>query len=205
MIASAPFHDGLTISCGLSLTPPVGEQIQYMQQVHGDRVVIIDHADSFEPQADAMVTFLTGITLCVRVADCGNLYAYDPVAQLIGVAHSGWRGTKLNIIGKMIETMMDLWSQASDIRLRAWPAICGRCYTFWPEVVDLFDATYYHLGDDGQQRLDLPAIRRDQALAAWVLSEHYISSPLCSYEDPQCYSYRRNQTSQRMIGSIRLQ
>ena len=108
MIASAPFHDGLTISCGLSLTAPLGEELQYIQQVHGDRVVIIDHADSFEPQADAMVTFLTGITLCVRVADCGNLYAYDPVAQLIGVAHSGWRGTRLNILGKMLETMRDL-------------------------------------------------------------------------------------------------
>ena len=205
MIASAPFHDNLNISCGLSLTVPLGEEVQYMKQVHGDRVVIIDHADSFEPQADAMVTFLTDITLCVRVADCGNLYAYDPVAQLIGIAHSGWRGTRFNILGKMIETMRDFGSQASDIHIRSWPAICGQCYSFWPEIVDLFDAMYYHLGDDGQQRLDLSAIRHDQALDAWILSEHYSSSPLCSYEDPQCYSYRRNQTSQRMIGSIRLQ
>ncbi|MBP7885120.1 polyphenol oxidase family protein [Patescibacteria group bacterium] len=120
MIASTPFHENLTISCRLSLTPPPEEQLQYMNQVHGDRVVIIDHYDPDHlPQADAMVTSLYGITLCVRVADCGNLYAYDPVAQLIGVAHSGWRGTQQNILGKMIDTMTSLGSQASAIRLRS--------------------------------------------------------------------------------------
>lgn len=206
MITSAPFHDGVKISCGLSLTPPLGERMQYMEQVHGDKVIVIDHYDPDHlPQADAMVTMLSGITLCTRVADCGNLYVYDPVAHLIGVAHSGRRGTRLNIVGKMIETMTSLGSQASDIHLRTWPAICGRCYTFWPEVIDLFDATYYHLGDDGQYRLDLPAIRHDQALDAWILSDHFVSCDICTYEDSQCYSYRRNQTSQRMIGSIRLQ
>lgn len=201
-------YDGLdlSISCGLSLTPPLGEKLQYMRQSHGDMVAIIDHYDpDYLPQVDGLVTRLREVTLCVQVADCGNLYAYDPVAQIIAIAHSGWRGTRLNIIGTMIETMRWLWSSPSDILIRSWPAICSKCYIFWPEVVDLFDERYCHLGDDGQYRLDLPALRHDQALNAWILSDHYSSSLVCSYEDKQCYSYRRNQTSQRMIGSICLQ
>ncbi len=55
-----------------------------------------------------MVTTIKNIALQVRIADCGNIYAYDPIAQVIGVCHSGRQGTHKNIIANMIDTMKSL-------------------------------------------------------------------------------------------------
>ena len=73
-----------------------------MRQVHGNRVVVVTSQDQEIGEADGMVTTLMNVRLETRVADCGNIYAYDPVEKVIGVCHSGWQGTHLNIIHNMI-------------------------------------------------------------------------------------------------------
>ncbi len=52
-----------------------------------------------------MVTSLKNLELQVRVADCGNIYAYDPIGQVIGVCHSGRQGSRKNIINTMLQNM----------------------------------------------------------------------------------------------------
>ena len=79
-----------------------------MKQVHGNRVVIVTSHDQDIGEADGMVTSLKNLELQVRTSDCGNIYAYDPVAELIGLCHSGRQGTRLNIIENMISSMVSL-------------------------------------------------------------------------------------------------
>lgn len=54
-----------------------------MYQVHGDRVVTVSDARQEIGEADGMVTQLKNTILSVRTADCGNLYFYDPIEQVI--------------------------------------------------------------------------------------------------------------------------
>jgi len=44
--------------------------LQYMNQVHGNRVAIIEGITDETPTADALVTGIPGIGLAVMVADC---------------------------------------------------------------------------------------------------------------------------------------
>jgi len=135
-------------------------------QVHRDKVVIITSSDQVVWEADGMVTNLKNIELQVRIADCGNIYAYDPIGQVIGVCHSGRQGSHKNIIHNLIQSMQILWSQLKNIMVRTWPCISWKNYQFWPEVKDLFESQYYTLQWESYY-LNLPKLHRDQLIWAW--------------------------------------
>lgn len=161
-----------------------------MTQIHSNRVVVVTSQDQEIGEADGMVTSRKNLKLQVRIADCGNIYAFDPHAQVIGLCHSGRKGTQGNIITHMIEAMKTLWSQAKNIVIRTGPCISGKSYEFWPEVKDLFESKYYEV-EDGTYYLDLPSVHRDQLLAWWILAKHIIQSDICTFTTLDLPSYRR--------------
>jgi copper oxidase (laccase) domain-containing protein len=80
------------------------------EQVHGNQVAVVDQRldYSFEfPDADALVTNQVNIALGIYVADCCAIFLVDPIRRAIGLAHSGRRGTELNIVGQTIGIMQD--------------------------------------------------------------------------------------------------
>lgn len=199
-----------------------------MRQTHSDRVMIVVSYDQDIGEADGMVTNLKDLELQVRVADCGNIYAYDPVWGVIGICHSGWKWSHMNIIQNMIDAIYSLWSDPQDIRIRTGPCISGENYQFWPEVKELFEEKYYtvicHCERNVMERgnplidcfvprndvtknyyLNLPALHRDQLLWAWILAKHIIQSDICTFEDLSLPSYRRDGAdSGRITGVIQL-
>jgi YfiH family protein len=70
-------------------------------QPHGNRIAAVT-APGRIPAVDALSTNVRGLPLLVRVADCGPVYFYDPVRQVIALAHSGRKGTEGNIVGETI-------------------------------------------------------------------------------------------------------
>ncbi len=173
-----------------------------MTQVHGDRVVIITSSDQIVWEADGMVTSLKNIELHTLVADCGNIYAYDPVQSIVGICHSGRQGTHKNIIHNFVKSMKSCWSLTENIVVRTWPCISWKNYQFWPEVKDLFESQYYTLQWESYY-LDLPKLHRDQLMSAWILAEHIIQSDICTFDTLELPSYRRQWSdSKRMTWSI---
>ena len=59
-----------------------------------------DYAD-----IDGLITNEKGLALVTFYADCVPLYFVDPVREVIGLAHSGWRGTVAGMGKKMVERM----------------------------------------------------------------------------------------------------
>lgn len=173
-----------------------------MIQTHSNRVVIVTDKNQIIGEADGMVTSLKNLELQVRVADCGNIYAYDPLASVIGVCHSGWKGAQGNITSRMIEAMKSLWSDPHNIRIRTGPCISWKNYEFWPEVKELFDNKYYALIDN-KYYLDLPKLHHDQLIVSWILTDHIVQSDICTFDTNNLPSYRRNDPDAgRITGSI---
>jgi len=76
------------------------------RQVHGNRVARVDAATPFPvEEADALITDDPRLCLGIYVADCGAIYAVDPVTGGIGLAHSGKKGTELRILPAMVAAM----------------------------------------------------------------------------------------------------
>ena len=71
------------------------------------------------------MTDIPGICLVTFYADCVPLYFVDPVKKVIGLSHSGWRGT-VGKIGKVtVETMCrEFKSRPEDILAAVGPSIC---------------------------------------------------------------------------------
>ena len=63
----------------------------WLRQVHGQRVVIVDHpGDRRSEEADAAVTACASAALVVRTADCAPVALASPEG-VVGVVHAGWR------------------------------------------------------------------------------------------------------------------
>ncbi len=76
------------------------------RQVHGNTVAIVGET-TFAPVegADALITNRPNVCLGIYVADCCAVYAVDPAHGCIGLAHSGRKGTELEIVPAMLRKM----------------------------------------------------------------------------------------------------
>lgn len=74
---------------------------------------------------DGMVTNVPGLVLTTFYADCVPLYFVDPVKCVIGLSHSGWRGTVAKIGKATVEKMKEEYGcHPEDILAAIGPSIC---------------------------------------------------------------------------------
>ncbi len=79
---------------------------QYMSQVHGNRIAIIEAVTDEVPTADALVTGIPGITLAVMVADCIPLLLQSKDA--VAAVHVGRKGLLNRVAEKSIDVMHEI-------------------------------------------------------------------------------------------------
>jgi YfiH family protein len=175
--------------------------VQFMNQVHGSRIVIIESATEEAPTADALVTGIAGITLAVMVADCIPLLLTS--AEVVAAVHVGRRGLLNGVAVKTVELMREMG--ARKISAVLGPAICGRCYEVSQEVHDEVVALYPLASArtvTGTPALDLPKALKD-SLAADGISD--ISDlQICTVESVDHFSYRRDGLTGRQVGLVSL-
>lgn len=175
-----------------------------LRQVHGDRVVVIDGPvsllDPFVPAVgDAVITSHPAMALCIRTADCVPLFIVDPDQRVIADVHAGWRGTALDIAGRVVATMVSRFgSRASRLLAAIGPAIGHCCYEVDEEVIDAMGAWAFGSSLVPSSRpkhwmLDLQAINRRQLLDRGLLAERIATIPLCTFcRQDLFFSHRRD-------------
>ena len=82
----------------------------------GRNTVEIDDTDGF-------VTDQPGVGLMIQVADCQAILFFDPGRKILGMAHAGWRGLKLDISGAVIEKMVNLGANPANILVGVAPSL----------------------------------------------------------------------------------
>lgn len=175
----------------------VGEH-QYMEQVHGNRVVIIEAVSDEHPTADALVTGIPGVALAVMVADCIPLLLSSKVA--VAAVHVGRKGLMNSVALGAIAAMREIG--ATQISAVIGPSICGRCYEVSQEIFDEVTAVHPAAAvttPKGTPSLDLPAALEKVLLAEGV-SISFDSG--CTVEDPTFFSYRRDGATGRQAGIV---
>jgi copper oxidase (laccase) domain-containing protein len=82
----------------------------HAEQPHGNRAQAVYTPLGIRvPDVDALATSVPRLPLVIRVADCGPVFFYDPVQQVIALAHSGRRGTEGNIVGETISCLTETY------------------------------------------------------------------------------------------------
>jgi YfiH family protein len=173
---------------------------QYMNQVHGDRIALIEEVTDELPKADALVTGIPGISLAVMVADCIPLLLKSK--ESVAAVHVGRRGLTNEITRKTLSLMRDMG--ATQITAIIGPAICGSCYEVSEDIYNEVVAAHPLARSktaDGTLSLDLPAALKSVLIDEGVAT---ISEFECTVENLDLFSYRRDGVTGRQAGVISL-
>ena len=172
---------------------------QYMNQVHGNRVAIIEEVTEEIPTADALVTGIPGITLAVMVADCIPLLLKSSYA--VAAVHVGRKG----LLNRVAEKAIDVMREISDSGISAiiGPAICGKCYEVSDEIFS--EVTKGHPDSASQTVSGTPALDLVAALISDLQKlgiTDIDNQSRCTLEHDDLYSYRRDGATGRQVGLV---
>ncbi|MBN2401943.1 MAG: polyphenol oxidase family protein [Spirochaetes bacterium] len=116
--------------------------ISMLNQVHGDSILEVNapsEDDRIFPDADGMITCTYKHCLVIRTADCVPIFAFDARQKVLGAAHSGWKGCRLNITNKLIKHMKSRFqSENNDLHIYILPSIGPDSYAVNMDVGSLF-------------------------------------------------------------------
>lgn len=95
------------------------------QQVHGNSVAIVTlDSPPISAKVDALVTCDPRVLLGIHVADCCAIFLVDPRQRVIGLAHSGKKGTELNVVGVTVRKMAaEFGTDPADVVAQLSPCI----------------------------------------------------------------------------------
>jgi len=124
------------------------EDIVCSTQVHGNFIRVItkdDRGGLFKPnsnQADGAITDTPGVALLVFTADCVPILLHDPVKNVIGAVHAGWRGTAADAVGTAVRKMeSEFGCSPAEIKAAIGPCISKCCYETDADVADALRIT----------------------------------------------------------------
>lgn len=170
--------------------------IRFMDQVHGNSVVVIDESFAPTPTADALVTTSKGVGLAVRSADCLPILVDGN--SVVAAIHAGRKGVTNGVISATISKMRELGGD--NFRAAIGPAICADCYEVEAQMYDEVVSKFPAGATSPQKRaLDLARMAIFELEEAEVVVAHH---GICTKESPDFYSYRRNKTTSRQVGVI---
>ena len=163
----------------------------YTNQTHTTNVVVVDETNYGKtmPETDGMITNVPGLCLVTFYADCVPLYFVDPVKRVIGLSHSGWRGTVHKMAIATVRKMQETFGcDPVDIRSVVGPSICQECYEVSEDVIDEFRANYketdwdslFYRKENGKYQLDLWRANEINLLDAGVKAEHMAVTNVCT-------------------------
>ncbi|TGL53032.1 laccase domain-containing protein [Leptospira kemamanensis] len=123
-------------------------QITCLNQVHGDQIDCVSDSTMEDPGevpiGDGLYTSQKNQVLVVRTADCVPVFLHSTKRPFVSVLHSGWKGTKLGITEKMIQTLLDEGDFLEDLSLEFGPYIQRSNYEVGEDVATDFQS----LGND---------------------------------------------------------
>ena len=202
---------GVTTSRLIRLPQVHSSKIRVIKKEHaGEGVVRRVSIEGF----DGMITNEPGIVLCTVEADCVPVYLYDPVRAVIGMVHSGWKGSAGQISSDAINKMVnEFGSDPGDILALIGPCICGKCYEVGGELKDDFLKNYssdevhgfFAPRENGKFLLDLKKAIRLTFLRSGITKEHIYDTDVCTFESSEICSWRRDKDKMaRMLTAIML-
>lgn len=148
---------------------------------------------------DAQITNESKVPLISYHADCVPLFFVDPVNKVIGLAHSGWKGTVKRIGANTINAMVTHFhSDPKDVICVIGPSICQKCYEVSEDVAEAFKKefvcsdTLMYLKKNGKYQLNLWEANRQVLVDAGILEAHITITQWCTGCHPErLWSHRK--------------
>ncbi len=207
-------------------------QIVCSDQTHTTNVRVVTREDAGKgicrprdyTDVDGLVTNEKGLILATFYADCVPLYFVDPVKEVIGLSHSGWKGTAGAMGRVTVQKMQEIFGcRPEDMYAAIGPSICRECYEVSDDVAQAFERAFTEneylrkhrayeqiisYRDDarrqeGKCQLDLQLANRWILQSAGILPEHISVTDLCTAHNPDyLFSHRKTDGKRGNLGAF---
>ncbi len=178
--------------------------IQWLEQVHGNKVVEVNQDTNETLIADASITREKNIALAIMTADCLPILLCDTYGTEIAAIHGGWRSLAANIIKN---TLAKVHSNINDIQVWLGPCIGHNAFEVGEEVKLAFTQKNVHFDkafvqqNNGKFLADLHLIAKQQLADLGIKKVTMLAE--CTYHNTEkFYSYRRESITGRMASII---
>ncbi|MBP3420731.1 MAG: peptidoglycan editing factor PgeF [Lachnospiraceae bacterium] len=201
------------------------EQFVLSHQTHTDNIRIVTKEDAGSgltkplpyQDVDGLITNEKGLVLSTFYADCVPIYLVDPVRQVIGLCHSGWKGTVAEIGKKTVDKMCEVFGcDPGDIHAAIAPSICQSCYEVSEDVIEEVKKTFtvevygkdytaelFYAKPNGKYQLNLWRACELTLLRAGVAPEHIEVTDICTCCNPEyLFSHRASQGKRGNLGAF---
>ena len=188
-----------------SLDIKYNKLVSVKHQIHSNYVEKVENENYEYTDIDGLVTDKNGVSLLLKFADCTPIYLYDPVKNVIGDIHSGWKGTVQKIAQEGVNKLIEEYgSKPEDIIACIGPAI-GKCHFEVDEdVKDIFEKTFKYMNitdkiifkgeiQDNKQKyyIDTNLINRRLLEDVGLKKENIVESNICTVcNGDKMHSYR---------------
>ena len=177
------------------------EALIFQRQTHGTLVRRVFASDcgmegySFAPfdESDGIATGDAGVIVCAGIADCAAILLYDARNHAVAAVHSGWKGTRDNIVRRAL-CQMGTWfgSRATEVLAYVSPCASGERYRVREDVAQYFSPPALRQITSEEYAFDNRARIREQLLAEGVAAEHLEIAEGCTIADERYHSHRRD-------------
>ncbi len=187
-----------------------GRKLVYGSQVHSANVADIgeDIENLPYPETDGFITARRDVVIFTQYADCLPIYFYSEEKEVIGLCHSGWQGSYLEIGIEALKKMTENYGcdvEEVAVALGIGIGIC--CYEVGDEFYEKFRVKY------GEEFLEEVFQRRDDR---WYFDNTEFNYKLllragvkkiyrdsrCTYCDERFHSYRREGKASERNGAF---
>lgn len=189
------------------------ENMILSDQTHDNNILYVTEKDrgkgiikprDFE-NIDGLITDKVSVAIITAHADCGSLFFYDYKKKIIGLTHSGWRGTVKKIAKEMIDKFVNQFgSDPENILVGIGPSIGKCCFEVDDDVYDIFithDKRYTkYIEKKGiKYHIDLWAINRLILNDNGIPDKNIISANMCTKCNNDIFFSHRGQKGKRGI------
>ncbi len=169
------------------------EQLAFANQTHSVNVKVVVSVNEELMDTDAMITNQRGICLNVLTADCVPILLFDPVKNVIGVVHAGWKGTLGEITRCTVSKMKSVYDiDPKNLLVGIGPCISLENYEVGEEVAKQFSSEFYFEKRNKKYLLDLVNANIHQLIALGVKKVNIEVMNICTKTSTRFYSARRD-------------
>lgn len=188
------------------------KNLVFSNQVHCDTIVSVQKEDMGNgissqqkwDSVDGLITNEPGVPIIIFAADCVPVFFLDKKKKVIGLVHSGWKGTVLKISAKCIEKMVAEYSCApEDIMVAIGPSI-GVChFEVGDEVADIFRDTF---GETVLEKQEKWHVNMQKAIEIQLREKgvkNIIKADICTYcHSDLLFSHRKTNGKRGVMAGI---
>lgn len=188
------------------------------RQTHSDVVCEVTHRNggwgydeimTAVQDCDGLYTFEPNLLLAIFTADCVPVLFWDPTTALVGVIHSGWRGTVQGITPKALLTLRsEKGIQPQNLHVQLGPALSQTHFEVDEDVYQKFHALGYadhysaYSPETHKYHIDNQGVVYEQCLRIGIPKANITRSTFDTYSELTGFSYRENQTKGRHMSFI---